>query len=965
MTRRIPTWLVILGLIGALPAIGQQTGSISGRVTMPDGSALPGVVVEASSTVLPRARVATTGPNGNFTLPQLPPGTYRLTFSLAGMESVSREIQVSLQQEAIVNAVMAPEAVAEEITVLGESPLIDLTSAEIKSGVDNATIAHLPIGQEYRDLVKLIPGVQYTQDQVRGPSAGGSGQDNIYQFDGVNVNLPLFGTLSAEPSSHDIDQISVVKGGARARDFNRSGGFLIDSVSKSGTSQFKGEASFRLQTSSMTSSQKAEQTAQFDEDRDWLTLNLGGPILQDQLFFYGSYYRPTRERDNRANAYGEVPDFEETRDEFFGKLTFSPTGSLLLHGSYRDSDREQKNASVGAFSTPSTARGEAATLRIAIGAGSWVLSERSFATFKVTDFENKTSGRPDRLLSVQPSLAPGARLDIGNLDQMGHFFVPRPIAGQDAFNAFIQPLIDRYGFLVNGVPTGGGAVGADNLINDQDFFRQSFQLAYDFSFGDRVSHELHVGYQWFEDEERLERVSNGWGIITVPGGRSNFQGQPVFYEARLFAGAAGAIPVGDVRTSYESHNIEVNDTIRWQRWTFNVGAQISQDTLYGQGLRKSNETVSGFVPAPGNKYEMYKIDWDELIQPRLSANWAYNGRDTVYASYAKYNPAASSLPRAAAWDRNFFLRTIDAFFDAEGNLIGTSQVLGSSGKLFADGLKPRYVDEYLIGTSKQIAPGWAGRAFGRYRRAGRFWEDTNNNARVNFEPPPGIPRELYIPPNDLVGTGSYVIAQLDGAFTKFYEVSLETDYRRGPVFVRGSYVWSQYYGNFDQDNTTLGNDANIFVGSSFIADAAGRQIWDNRYGYLRGDRRHQLKLYGHYELPWNAMAGAFAIYQDGQPWEMWDYQPYSHLTTSTSSTSRFAEPAGSRRTSDHYQLDLKYTQNFPFGGRYTVQLIGELFNVFDKQTGYNVQPVVHSAGFGEPRTYFHPRQFVTALRFMF
>ena len=82
--------------------------------------------------------------------------------------------------------------------------------------------------------------MQYTQDTTRGPSAGGSGQDNVYKFDGVNVTLPLFGTLSAEPASHDIAQVTVVKGGAKAIDFNRAGGFAIDSVSKSGTSRFTG-----------------------------------------------------------------------------------------------------------------------------------------------------------------------------------------------------------------------------------------------------------------------------------------------------------------------------------------------------------------------------------------------------------------------------------------------------------------------------------------------------------------------------------------------------------------------------------------------------------------------------------------------------------------------------------------------------------------------------------------------------
>ena len=97
-----------------------------------------------------------------------------------------------------------------------------------------------PSARNTATCIKLIPGVQYTQDTTRGPSAGGSGQDNVYKFDGVNVTLPLYGTLSAEPASHDIAQVTTIKGGAKAVDFDRAGGFTVDSVSKSGTSPVPG-----------------------------------------------------------------------------------------------------------------------------------------------------------------------------------------------------------------------------------------------------------------------------------------------------------------------------------------------------------------------------------------------------------------------------------------------------------------------------------------------------------------------------------------------------------------------------------------------------------------------------------------------------------------------------------------------------------------------------------------------------
>ena len=67
----------------------------------------------------------------------------------------------------------------------------------------------------------------------------------------MNVTLPLFGTLSAEPASHDIDQVTVIRGGARAVDFERSGGFSMDSVSKSGTSEYHGQLSYQLMNKGM------------------------------------------------------------------------------------------------------------------------------------------------------------------------------------------------------------------------------------------------------------------------------------------------------------------------------------------------------------------------------------------------------------------------------------------------------------------------------------------------------------------------------------------------------------------------------------------------------------------------------------------------------------------------------------------------------------------------------------------
>ncbi|HOQ61357.1 MAG TPA: carboxypeptidase regulatory-like domain-containing protein, partial [Vicinamibacterales bacterium] len=215
-------------------AAAQQTGTINGRVSDASGLVLPGVTVEARSDVLPAPRVTTTGGAGEYRMPALPPGRYTVEFTLAGMTTVKREVVVQLGQDTVVEIRMAVQGVSETVTVTAAIvPAVEKDSTAIKSGVSSETIQSVPVGQEYRDLIKLIPGVQYTQDGTRGPSAGGSGQDNTYKFDGVNVTLPLFGTLSSDPASHDIAQVTTIKGGAKAVDFERSGGFSVDSVSKS------------------------------------------------------------------------------------------------------------------------------------------------------------------------------------------------------------------------------------------------------------------------------------------------------------------------------------------------------------------------------------------------------------------------------------------------------------------------------------------------------------------------------------------------------------------------------------------------------------------------------------------------------------------------------------------------------------------------------------------------------------
>ncbi|HSP15834.1 MAG TPA: carboxypeptidase regulatory-like domain-containing protein [Thermoanaerobaculia bacterium] len=964
----------VIAILVCGAAFAQQTGAISGKVTS-DGQPLPGVTVEARSNVLPQPRVTTTDTNGQFSLPALVPGAYTLNFSLSGMQNVTRRAEVQLSQSTHVDVTMGVQGVSESITVTAEASLVDKTSTQIESGLTQKEIEALPVLQNYGDLQKLIPGVMYSQDTFRGPSAGASGQDNVYLFDGVNITMPLFGILNTQPNTHDIAQVSVIKGGAKAVDFNRAGGFLIDSVSKSGTNKFSGELGYQLRDHNFVADQVGTQNLTYAQDRSWGTANIGGPILADRLFFYGSYYRPEFKRSNQANVYGELPGYTLKTNEEFLKLTFSPTQALLINGSYRNNHTEETSGAFGAFQARTTGTGSDTKLQLGTLETSWITSPRSFATVKFTNFRNPGFGKADFVANAAVSTALGTQLDINNLGNIGRLIVPTLTPGNTAQNAFVQPFINQYGYVcpqnpgstgltcTAGQRTGGGTVGFGLFSRDDDsFFRKGGQVGYNYTLGGHVTHDLHVGYQRYNDSEDRFQTSNGWGSITIPAGIGSAgtcpasacgTATPAFFVAQFSQQTTGKVPV--IHSEFHSQNVELNDTIRWNNWSFNAGVLASNDTLYGQGLKKA-DNVAGYVASPGTKYKMHSFSFSDMIQPRLGATWAYNGSDTVWTSYAKYYPAANSDARAASWDRNLVAQ-INAYFDTTGKLIGVQPNASSSGKWWQDGIKPPHIDEYMVGTARQLTPRWSARLYGRYRHGTDYMEDTNNTARSDFNAPAGIPRDPYVPNlgntatpgtiRNAIGSGSsYVIANLDGAFTKYYEATLEQEWNGDKLVVNGSYTWSHYYGNFDQDNSSFSsaNDAAIFIGSSNIGDGAGRQLWDFKYGDLRGDRRNVVKGRATYFFPWHGRVGAFGVYQSGQPYQLESVLPYRPLTGSTSDTARYAEAAGSRRSPSYYDVDLNYTQNFPLPRGLNVQLAFDVFNLTDNQEGYNFETRIGTLG---------------------
>ena len=189
----------------------------------------------------------------------------------------------------------------------------------------------------------------------------------------------------------------------------------------------------------------------------------------------------------------------------------------------------------------------------------------------------------------------------------------------------------------------------------------------------------------------------------------------------------------------------------------------SNDTLYGQGLREDTSTLSGFVAAPRHQVQDARdpVQQDDPAAPRARPGRT-TARDTVFASYAQVQPGrqlaaprriVGSQPDRRPHQRATSMPTACSSRIDAGRLVVRQAVRG--GPDAAHGQRDPGRHGAAVRTPAGRPGSTAATASGNH-----FWEDTNNNARVAFEPPPGIPRELYIPDLDArpdwrqIGSGS-------------------------------------------------------------------------------------------------------------------------------------------------------------------------------------------------------------------
>jgi hypothetical protein len=349
--------ILAISLLFAPLAFSQsrETGAIRGVVTDEQNTPLPGVNMTLSGENLMGVRAFITDANGEFRFPALPPGEYKLQAELTGFGTVVREkIRLTTTTTLTLDMQLKAAAVTEEITVIAQSPTVDVKSTETASvTLSNDILRNMPNSQFTSNIVNMAPGVN--NDVAFGASES---TGIAYSMDGVNVADPEAGSAWVFSDYNIIEEAKVMGVGLPA-EYGNFTGVIFNLVTKSGGNAFSGHFEFDFQGYRNDSKfWQAENNQAYLEDFPDLTSptskltdvngHLGGPIIKDKLWFYtgGQFYRT----QNRPTGFPEDVDYKQPR--FFAKLSSQLTPTLNMNVAFQRTKYQGVNRGASSTTSP-------------------------------------------------------------------------------------------------------------------------------------------------------------------------------------------------------------------------------------------------------------------------------------------------------------------------------------------------------------------------------------------------------------------------------------------------------------------------------------------------------------------------------------------------------------------------------------------------------------------------------------
>ena len=268
-----------------------------------------------------------------------------VTVELEGFASAKADnVLVRSGQNAPVRVALSIAAVTESISVTGEAPIVDVTSAQTGQDVTLELTESLPTGRSYQSYLQLVPGVLPSSTGNPAARAGvnfsdvngvvGQSSDNVYYVEGINVTDRYTGTFGANLNTEIIQEQSVLTGGLSA-EYQGAPGLVSNVATKSGGNQFSGSLNYFFQDDSLVADNENTANAGFSTYDTAFTL--GGPIVQDKAWFFASYRLLNREEDvtQTSGALLRTVDYRPGAGVRQGLLEHQPERPAVGHLPHR------------------------------------------------------------------------------------------------------------------------------------------------------------------------------------------------------------------------------------------------------------------------------------------------------------------------------------------------------------------------------------------------------------------------------------------------------------------------------------------------------------------------------------------------------------------------------------------------------------------------------------------------------
>jgi hypothetical protein len=920
--------LALACLAALLPgaAFAQSAGgSISGHVNDGSGGALPGATVTATNNDTGLARVSVTVEDGTFRLAALPAGRYTVRIELSGFAPVVVEnVQVNVASDRALEVTLGGSAVEETITVVDEAPLV-ATEPSIGTVVSQQELENLPLnGRQFANLAALAPGttLAFNADptkpgQLTIALAGGIGRNVNFTMDGGDNTDDTIGGALQNFNLEAVQEFKVQTQQYKA-EYGRSSGGVLTVVTKTGTNDFDGSVFGFFRDDGLAEKTETEKLAGIDKqklEREQYGGSIGGPIVRDRAHFFATYEKTERTTNYSVFTGGDFPQFD-------GTIVALPFEDELL-----------------------TAK------------ATWDVNPKNFLQVRYGMQENadKYGASPlaapsglGTLTNEYESLLAGWNTQIGS-ESLNEFLFQ-----YTSFDNFISAdSNDPFIIYPAGFFTG------QNINTPQGTHQRKRQWKDDFSFtstiaGDR--HDWKVGVNYIDGYDLgVEFTTGTTGQYTAS---ENRIGSPIT-SIDVFGGFAGNSTPTEQKSAYLQDDWSVND-----RLTLSLG--LRYDYFTGFDLDQRSNPVYQLLSTQTRFNEPYLADFrgfdgvldedDDNLAPRLGFVWDFqgDGRHLLRGGYGTYfdfpyTNATILFPAIAvqsAYGQLYRHVNPDGIRNPNGTLFQPGQPLppnqianpelgAAANEIASPTLATPYSDQISLGYSWQVN-NWLGLNLEvisvdyhdiPYRFRPNIGVDADGDGV--FEPNAGETTRFPTLGNFRIWYG--------GGRATYDGINLGGRVRRDKFELQGFYTWSEAEGN-----VLAGADEFRLTDAGAQADVGGStQRRDQSinpldpqcgrcFGPLHTDARHRFTVGGLYHGPWGLTFSGMFRYRSALP-----YLEHANADLNGDNSILDLRPGVSGvntgRGDDFSQLDVRASKEFSFTDDFSLELIGEIFNLLNEK----------------------------------